>query len=271
MAADSETAKHADPGLVTELEHAVAAHQFLLLYQPTIDLETGAFVGVEALLRWCHPTRGTIGPDAFLGALESSGLITKVGAWVLATACRQGADWYSRGYRFSVSVNVSPQQLSRSTLPAEVASALAESSFDPGHLVLEFSEHALVDGDELRAAMARLKETGVRLAIDDFGTQPGSASLLETLPVDVVKIDRAVVSDMSTSSSHAAKVHELVQLGKQHHVQTVAQGIEDDGQRLRLRSEDVDVGQGFLFSVPHDVEAIDRFLEDYAIFSGKPL
>jgi EAL domain-containing protein (putative c-di-GMP-specific phosphodiesterase class I) len=261
----------ADADLASELERALVEHQFLLLYQPTIDLKDRAFVGVEALLRWCHPTRGTVGPDEFLPVLEATGLITAVGSWVLTTACQQGADWYSRGHRFSVSINVSPQQLAQASLPGEVERALADSTFDPRHLVLEFSEHTLARGAELRGSLDRLKETGVRLAIDDFGMEPGSESLLESLPIDIVKIDRAFVSDLSTSTSHAARVHQLVELGQRWHVQTVAQGIEDDDQRLRLQSQNVDVGQGFLFSIPHDAEAIDRFLEDYAIFSGKPL
>jgi EAL domain-containing protein (putative c-di-GMP-specific phosphodiesterase class I) len=273
MAADAESgaSRLNNPELASELERAVEERQFLLLYQPTIDLQSGAFVGVEALLRWRHPIKGTISPDEFLPVLESTGLINAVGSWVLTTACRQGADWFARGHRFSVSINVSRQQLAKPALPSEVARALAESTFDPGHLVLEFSERVLADGAALRASLERLKETGVRLAIDDFGREAGSASLLEALPIDIVKIDRAFVSDLTTSTSHAARVHQLVQLGKLRHVQTVAQGIEDDDQRLRLQSENVDVGQGFLFSVPHDVEAIDRFLEDYAIFSGKPL
>lgn len=273
MAADAEhdASTRGDPDLAGELERALAEHQFLLLYQPTIDLKDDAFVGVEALLRWRHPIRGTISPDEFLPVLESTGLINAVGSWVLTTACRQGADWYARGHRFSVSINVSRQQLAQSSLPSEVARALADSTFDPRHLVLEFSERTLAGGAELRATLERLKETGVQLAIDDFGMEPGNASLLESLPIDIVKIDRTFVSDLSTSTSHAARVHQLVQLGQLRHVQTVAQGIEDDDQRLRLQSENVDVGQGFLFSVPHDAEAIDRFLEDYAIFSGKPL
>jgi EAL domain-containing protein (putative c-di-GMP-specific phosphodiesterase class I) len=273
MAADAErdASTQTDPELVGELERALAENQFLLLYQPTIDLKDDAFVGVEALLRWRHPTKGTISPDKFLPVLEATGLINAVGSWVLTTACRQGADWYARGHRFSVSINVSAQQLAQPGLPGEVARALADSTFDPRHLVLEFSERTLSDGAEIRETLDRLKETGIQLAIDDFGMEPGSSSLLESLPIDIVKIDRTFVSDLSTSTSHAARVHQLVQLGQLRHVQTVAQGIEDDDQRLRLQSENVDVGQGFLFSVPHDAEAIDRFLEDYAIFSGKPL
>ena len=194
-----------------------------------------------------------------------------MGAWVLTTACRQGADWYSRGHRFGLGQRLSLAELASPTLVGEVARALKESTFDPGHLVLEVSGQALSEDSGLHAVLDQLKATGVLLAIDDFGTDPQSASLLESLPIDIIKIDRAFVSDLSTSSSHAERVHELVQLGRLRNVQIVAQGIEDDDQRLRLQHENVDVGQGFLFSVPHEADEIDRFLEDYAIFSGKPL
>jgi EAL domain-containing protein (putative c-di-GMP-specific phosphodiesterase class I) len=254
-----------------ELEHATERDEFLLLYQPTIDLESNAFVGVEALLRWRHPRLGVLGPDAFLPALESSGEIVAVGAWVLSTACDQGAAWHSRGHRFTVSVNVSARQLEAATLVADVERSLEESRFDAAHLVLEFSERSLVGSDAARRVLDALKRLGVLLAIDDFGAEPESEAVVSTLPIDVVKIDRTCITGLSTSTDDAARVHQLVQLGKSLNVRTVAQGVEDDDQRLRLMVEDVDVGQGFLFSKPHEVEAIDRFLEDYAIFSGKPL
>jgi len=254
-----------------EVARALASDEFLLLYQPTIDLESNAFVGVEALIRWRHPALGLLGPDAFLPVLESSGQIVPVGAWVLATACRQGADWHTRGHRFAVSVNVSRRQLESPSLLGHVADSLEESRFDAGHLVLEFSERALARLGDAPSRLAALRATGVRLAIDDFGSDPASESLVASLPNDIVKIDRTCITGLASSSEDAERVHRLVQLGKSLHVQTVAQGIEDDDQRLRLLGEHVDVGQGFLFSVPHDVDAIDRFLEDYAIFSGKPL
>jgi len=255
-----------------ELDGAIENDGFFLVYQPTIDLQSNAFVGVEALLRWRHPRLGVLSPDAFLPTLEADGGIVAVGEWVLATACRQGAAWHSRGHRFTVSVNVSSRQLESSSLANDVERSLEESRFDAGHLVLEFSERALANSpDAAHATLGALKRLGVQLAVDDFGAEPESEAVVASLPIDVVKIDRTCITDLSTSTGDAARVHQLVQLGKSLNVRTVAQGIEDDDQRLRLMVEDVDLGQGFLFSVPHEVEAIDRFLEDYAIFSGKPL
>jgi len=253
-----------------ELDDAIVNDELFLVYQPTIDLQSNAFVGVEALLRWRHPRLGVLGPDAFLLALETDGGILAVGTWVLGTACRQGAAWHARGHRFTVSVNVSPHQLTSPDFPGDVERSLEESRFDAAHLVLEFSERALTSPDAI-AALDALKRLGVQLAVDDFGAAPESEAVVASLPIDVVKIDRRCITDLSTSTGDAERVHQLVQLGKSLDVRTVAQGIEDDDQRLRLLVEDVDLGQGFLFSVPHEVDAIDRFLEDYAIFSGKPL
>jgi EAL domain-containing protein (putative c-di-GMP-specific phosphodiesterase class I) len=121
------------------------------------------------------------------------------------------------------------------------------------------------------ARLNALRDLGVRIAIDDFGTEASSRAVLTEFPIDIVKIDRAFIRGVATSAEAASRVHDVVQLGKSLNIQTIAQGIEDDDQRLRLQYEDVDVGQGFLFSVPHDASDIDRFLEDFAIFSGKPL
>jgi EAL domain-containing protein (putative c-di-GMP-specific phosphodiesterase class I) len=266
------TERDAD-GAITrdDVARAIARDEFFLLYQPTIDLQTNAFVGVEALLRWRHPTRGVLGPDAFLAALEEDGGIVDVGSWVLASACRQGADWHARGHRFTVSVNVSARQLQAPSFVRDVEAQLDASRFDAPHLVLEFSERALARTGGAVGLLGSLRRVGVRLAVDDFGTDQASEALVTTYPIDVVKIDRTCITGLASSPEEAARVHQLVQLGKSLHVQTVAQGVEDDDQRLRLLGEDVDFAQGFLFSVPHEVEAIDRFLEDYAIFSGKPL
>ncbi len=268
---DSDGASPRPVALAAELDEALAREEFFLVYQPTIDLQTRAFVGVEALLRWRSPSRGVEAPDAFLPELEATGAIVQVGAWVLDTACRQGADWHARGHRFTVSVNVSPGQFGAASLVEDVDRALTASDFDPGHLVLEVSEHVLTSDVDARGVLARLKAIGVRLAVDDFGAAPGGEEAIATFPIDIVKIDRACTSNLSASADGAARVHDLVQLGKSLHVQTIAQGIEDDDQRLRMLGEDVDVGQGYFFAVPHAVADIDRFLEDYAIFSGKPL
>jgi diguanylate cyclase len=261
-----------DAALASDLAVALDDRQYFLVYQPTMDLQTGAFVGVEALLRWRHPVDGVVPPDRFLPALEASGAIVEVGAWVVGEACRQGAEWHARGSRMSVSVNVSRRQLEDPDLARTVERALDASGFDAGHLIFELSERVLVErGTETRTRLDALRGVGLRIAVDDFGERLGSLEVLRGLPVDIVKIDRSFVARMSASPEDARRVHELVQLGKALGIRTIAQGIEDDDQRLALLVEDVDVGQGFLFSVPHGAEEIDRFLEDFAIFSGEPI
>ena len=270
--APADEASGADLGSPAQVERALRGREFFLVYQPTMDLQSGAFVGVEALLRWRHPELGLLGPDRFVGALETGGSIVEVGAWVLDEACRQGADWHALGARLAVSVNVAAVQLGAPDLVTTVDGALGRSRFDPAHLVLEFAERVIADADALaRERLEALRALGVRVAVDDFGAADESRDLLASLPVDIVKIDRRFISTIGASSADAQRVHDIVQLGKSIGVQTIAQGIEDDDQRLRLQMEDVDVGQGFLFSVPHAAEEIDRFLEDFAIFSGRPL
>jgi diguanylate cyclase (GGDEF)-like protein len=249
-----------------ELHRALAENEFYLLYQPTIDLQTNAFTGVEALLRWRHPDRGVVQPDEFIPALEASGLIVPVGAWVLEEACRQGALWRAGGHTFSVSVNVSVRQLERGRIFDDVQSALALSGFDPALLVLELTERTLMeDVDATIVRLGLLKSLGVRIAIDDFGTGYSSIAYLRRFPIDVLKIDRSFVSGIADSGESAALVHTLVDLGKALKLETVAQGIEDDDQRVRLQAEHVDTGQGFLFSQPIDVAAIDQFLKGLAV------
>jgi EAL domain-containing protein (putative c-di-GMP-specific phosphodiesterase class I) len=253
----------------SDLETALENGQFFLVYQPEIDLHTNAFVGVEALLRWRHPERGVVSPDSFLSTLESTGLIIPVGRWALATACAQGAEWHDKGFRFSVSVNISSRQFQSPDFVGDVDEILTFSRFPRTLLVLEFAQSMLSSesGDQLHA----LKELGVRLAVDDFA--PGKSQLgdLAGSPIDTVKLERQFIASMSDSTSAVAQVHELVELSKKMNLQIVASGIEDADQRERLQLEDVSVGQGFLFSRPHEAQEIDHYLEDFSIFSGKPL
>jgi diguanylate cyclase (GGDEF)-like protein len=254
--------------LEVDLQGALEAQQFFLMYQPTVDLSTGAFTGVEALLRWKHPERGVVLPDDFIPALESSGLIIPVGAWVLHDACRQGALWQSRGHRFSVSVNISARQLERDRLVSDVGEAIALSGFDPSELILELTETALMhDSGSTLARLNLLKELGVRVAIDDFGTGYSSLAYLRQFPIDILKIDRSFVSGIADSRESAALVHTLVQLGKVLGIETIAEGVETNDQRTRLETENVDTGQGFLFARPLEVSDLDRLLLDSA---GKP-
>jgi EAL domain-containing protein (putative c-di-GMP-specific phosphodiesterase class I) len=253
----------------SELDAAVSEHQFFLVYQPEIDLHTNAFVGVEALLRWRHPARGIVGPDSFVPELEATGLILPVGRWAMTTACQQGAEWHDKGYRFTVSLNISALQFNSAEFVDDVDSALVSSRFPRSLLVLEFAQAILTadSGAQLRA----LKDLGVRLAVDDFA--PGQSELrgLSGTPIDIVKLDRQFIASMTSSSTAASQVHELVERSKSMGLQIVASGIEDAEQRQRLQLEDVSVGQGFHFSRPHEAQEIDRYLEDFSIFSGKPL
>jgi EAL domain-containing protein (putative c-di-GMP-specific phosphodiesterase class I) len=270
MANHSESSADSAKGidLTTDLAKALEDEQFFLVYQPEIDLNSNAFVGVEALLRWRHPQRGVLGPDQFVPELESSGLILAVGRWALVTACAQGAEWHDKGFRFTVSVNISAKQFAWSDFVDEVEEVLSMSRFPAGLLVLEFSQRTL-DGDST-PRLSELAELGVRLSVDDF--EPGhSLREIESLPITVVKLDRHFVATLSESPNGAQLVHSLVDLAKKSELQIVASGIEDADQRQRLQLEEVGVGQGYLFSRPHEAAEIDRYLEDFSIFSGKPL
>ena len=254
--------------LEVDLQGALEKSQFFLMYQPTVDLATGGFTGVEALLRWNHPERGIVQPNDFIPALESSGLIIPVGAWVLHEACRQGALWQGRGHRFTVSVNISAKQLERDQLVTDVREAITISGFDADELILELTETALMhDSGSTLSRLMLLKALGVRVAIDDFGTGYSSLAYLRQFPIDILKIDRTFVSGIADSRESAALVHTLVQLGKVLGIETIAEGVETSDQRTRLETEHVDTGQGFLFARPLAVEDLDRLLLDSA---GKP-
>jgi EAL domain-containing protein (putative c-di-GMP-specific phosphodiesterase class I) len=249
--------------LEVDLHAALETNQFFLLYQPTFDLSSGTFTGVEALIRWRHPTRGVIQPDDFIPALEASGLIVPVGRWVLEEACQQGATWQRQGHHVTVSINVSAKQLVRDQIVGDVRGALTTSGFDPALCVLELTETTLMHNvEDTVGRLTLLKALGVRLAIDDFGTGYSSLAYLRQFPIDVLKIDRSFVSGITDTSEAVALVHAMVQLGKALGLETVAEGIENEGQRVQLAAENVDTGQGFLFARPLDVEAVSRLLDD---------
>jgi diguanylate cyclase (GGDEF)-like protein len=266
FAPSMQTAVEDQRHLYTDLHHALEAGEFFLLYQPTIDLQTNAFTGVEALIRWRHPTQGVVAPDAIIPALERSGLIVPVGLWVLQEATRQGAAWQAKGHPFSVSVNMSARQLERDRIVDDVREALSTSGFDPRLLILELTETALMsNAEETIGRLWRLKELGVRIAVDDFGTGYSSLSYLRRFPIDILKIDRSFVSGIADSAEATALVHTLVQLGKVLNLETIAEGVEDDEQRACLQAENVDTGQGFLFYRPLEVSAVERLLREFDV------
>jgi diguanylate cyclase (GGDEF)-like protein len=247
--------------LEMDLRTAVDAHQLRLAYQPIFDLDDGRITGVEALLRWEHPTRGTIQPDGFVPLLEDTGLIVEVGSWVLEEACRQTATWRDHGHEIDVAVNVSARQLEADRLVDDVRHALALADLPASALVVEITETTIMrDTDATIARLRELKALGVRLAVDDFGTGYSSLAYLRQFPVDSLKIDRSFISGLGDSDDAAALVHTLVDLGKALGLTTLAEGIEDADQYVRLRNESCDRGQGFLVSRPLAADDLEAFL-----------
>jgi diguanylate cyclase (GGDEF)-like protein len=244
-----------------DLREALERHEFFLLYQPTFDLQSESVIGVEALIRWQHPTRGVLAPADFVPVAETTGLIVPIGRWVLGEACRQAAAWHAAGQHLGMSVNVSARQLDTDELIEDVRAALRENGLEPATLTLEVTESALMSDPEATAARLRLlKGLGVRVAIDDFGTGYSSLAYLRQFPADALKIDRSFISNIASSKQSTALLHTLVQLGKTLEIETLAEGIEDLAQLQTLQREQCDHGQGFLFSRPLDVDAVEAFL-----------
>jgi diguanylate cyclase (GGDEF)-like protein len=247
--------------LEMDLREALDANQFFLLYQPTFDLQSETITGFEALIRWRHPVRGIVPPDAFIPLAEHTGLIVPIGRWVLRTACEQAAEWHRRGCKLGMSINVSARQLEQPELVQDVADTLAATGIDPTTLTVEITESALMRYPEAAARrLAALKAVGVRIAIDDFGTGYSALAYLRQFPVDALKIDRSFVSAIAASTESKALVHTLVQLGKALGLETVGEGIEERDQLLHLQRERCDSGQGFLFARPLEVEAVEAVL-----------
>ena len=247
--------------LKMDLQTALAEEQFFLEYQPLFDLDTMRVYGVEALLRWRHPTRGVVGPDEFVPMLEETGMIVEVGRWVLNIACCQAARWNEQGNQLVMSVNVSMRQLATLALVEHVREALTGSGLVPSSLVLEITETDLMhDADATIGHLTRLKTLGVRVAVDDFGTGYSSLAYLRQFPVDVLKIDRSFISAMGDSGESDALVHAMIELGRALGLETFAEGIEESSQLEILRSEHCKRGQGFLFSKPIAPEAVERML-----------
>jgi diguanylate cyclase (GGDEF)-like protein/PAS domain S-box-containing protein len=249
--------------LKAELQHAVSAQQFELHYQPIVALQSGLPVGVEALVRWNHPERGLVMPDGFVPLAEETGLILPLGRFVLQSACQQATLWRSVGYPgLGVSVNISAKQLASPHLPAEVTSALAESSLEPCALTLEITESMLLDSQPVVSRLEALKRLGVRIAIDDFGTGYSSLNYLRRFPVDTLKIAKPFVDEIGSRPDQRRLVEAILRLGATLGLETVAEGIEEEPQRDLLRKLRCRFGQGYFFSRPLPPDELDSVLRD---------
>jgi diguanylate cyclase (GGDEF)-like protein len=251
--------------LEMDLREALARQEFFLAYQPTLDLSDMRPTGVEALIRWKHPTRGTVQPDAFIPVLEETGLIMEVGRWVLGEACRQGASWLKDGYPIAMAVNVSGRQLDTDDLIDDIRLALEESGLPALSLTIEITETTLMRNvEETARRLAAIKELGVRIAIDDFGTGYSSLAHLQRFPVDALKIDRSFIAGIKESREGETLIHTLVQLGKALSIETFAEGIEQPQELSLLRNEDCDNGQGFLFARPLEAKDAEAFFRSWS-------
>lgn len=236
----------------SDLYFALDRNQLLLHYQPLISAKTGKLVGAEALLRWKHPELGLVAPGRFIPIAEDTGLIGKIGEWVLQQACSQMAEWRARGLLpIRLSVNLSSRQFRKDTLVNTISAVLRETRFDPQLLELEITETLLMENVKRSSAVIEeLKSIGVRLSIDDFGTGYSSLSYLKRFPLNSVKIDRSFVSDVTTSESDASIVRATVALAKSLELKIIAEGVETKEQMDFLTQHGCDELQGFLFNKP---------------------
>jgi diguanylate cyclase (GGDEF)-like protein len=243
------------------LREGLRNDEFRLYYQPKIEFSSGKLLGVEALIRWHHPTLGVLGPDRFIPVAESSNFIIALGKWVIDEACRQAQTWQRGGLpHFSIAVNLSANQLTDPSLADHVAEALRISGIDPAMLEFEITETAVMKNMvEATALLESLRTLGVRLAIDDFGTGYSSLAYLKELPVDVLKVDRAFVRHLPHSRDDLAITRAVIAMAHGLSMKVVAEGVEAQCQFDSLRDEGCDVFQGFYCRPAmqsHDLEAL---------------
>jgi diguanylate cyclase (GGDEF)-like protein/PAS domain S-box-containing protein len=246
------------------LRVALAEHQLRLHYQPIISVADGSVVGAEALLRWDHPTRGLLGPDAFLEVAEETGLIGPIGAWVIGEACRQLARWRDESAlaALALHVNVSVRQLRDGGVAETLRAALAAAELEPEQLFFEITESALLAGEGPIAELEATQALGVGVALDDFGTGHSSLSYLRTLAIDVLKIDREFIDGLTGDGSDAAIVTAIVNLARSLGLGTVGEGVETEEQAAALAQLGCDQVQGYWYSRPLPPEEFQRFVTE---------
>jgi diguanylate cyclase (GGDEF)-like protein len=242
-----------------DLRRAFDNEELALFYQPIICLKTQKVTGFEALMRWTHPKRGTVPPAEFIGLAEEIGLISELGEWAMRLACAQAARW---SQPVKVAINLSPLQIRRELIEV-VLQALAASGLPPDRLELEITESVLLqDSQNTLATLHQLRQLGVRIAMDDFGTGFCSLSYLRSFPFDKIKIDRAFIGDMDRSDESRAIVDTIVRLGKSLGMSTVAEGIENFEQLKLVCAAGCTQAQGFYFSAPIPLNEVERVLND---------
>jgi EAL domain-containing protein (putative c-di-GMP-specific phosphodiesterase class I) len=245
--------------LELDLRKALLAEQFELHYQPLIEVESGKVSGFEALVRWKHPERGLVPPDAFIPVAEEIGLIVPLGDWVLKEACREAATWPDH---LTVAVNLSPVQFRNPTLALSVVSALAQSGLPASRLELEITENVLLQDDRaVLESLHQFRELGVRICMDDFGTGYSSLSYLRSFPFDKIKIDRTFTRELGKQSDCVVIIRAVLGLGASLGMITTAEGVETEEQLAILKAEGCMQVQGYLFSRPIPAAGLPALLQ----------
>jgi diguanylate cyclase (GGDEF)-like protein len=248
--------------LESSLRGAIQNREFVNYYQPVIDLSSGKFAGMEALVRWRHPELGVLSPAEFIGLAEDTGLIIDIGDQVMSAACAQARQWHENGYGdLRISVNVSPRQLRSESFVQRVVEVLCQTRLDPMSLELEITETSIMENaDSAVKALSAIRKLGVRIAIDDFGTGYSSLSYLKRLPIDTVKLDQSFVKGATSDPSDAALVMAIITLAHNLRLRVIAEGVETEEQRAFLRLLRCDEGQGYLFGRPAPADAFESVL-----------
>ncbi|MFO1146078.1 MAG: GGDEF domain-containing phosphodiesterase, partial [Rhodospirillales bacterium] len=247
-----------------KLSKALERGELVLFYQPRIDIQTLAVVGMEALLRWRQPDEDFLAPGEFIPVAEENGLIIPIGDWVLQEACRQAAAWRAAGLpELVVSINLSTVQFRHWLLADRLRQVLASTGIDPACIELELTESVLMEDTKLSASLlSQIKDLGIRVALDDFGTGYSSFAYLKRFALDTLKIDTSFVSDLARDPGDAAIVSAMIALGQQLGLQVVAEGVEYANQLQFLRSRGCDEAQGYLFSPPLEASRFEEWVRN---------
>ncbi len=259
--------------LESELRSAIARQEFVLYYQPQVDLRHGKIVGAEALLRWQRPGHGLVSPGHFLGLAEETGLIVPINEWVLKEACRQAVAWEKAGLTgLRMSINLSPIQFRRRSVRSAVAAAIAASGINPQQLDLEVTESILLgDAEDAISQLHGLRELGVTLSLDDFGTGYSSLSYVRNFPLDRLKIDRSFIQGLASNHNDLAIVRTVIDLGHILHLHVLAEGVETESQLALLQAEGCDEVQGYYFSEPLPPDSFASRVMQFQRFGLTPL
>lgn len=248
--------------LENALNQALKLGQFELYYQPQLDVKSNRIIGAEALIRWNHPEKGMISPDAFIPLAEESGLIIDIGSWVLHQASDQLALWRKQGFdQLSVSVNLSALQVQKESFAKEVADVIREYGVPEACLDLELTESMIMrNAEETIAALDKIHNLGIQISVDDFGTGYSSLSYLKRFPLDKLKIDRSFVQDITVDTDDAMICKTIISMAHNLNLQVIAEGVETHAQLELLRDYGCEQYQGYLFAKPLPVEQMTKHL-----------